>query len=64
MIKLLAALRRGQASNYDYFWVIDYDDQKVVFNRANGKKLVKQTYPAPFSSLPHNAWDTSLPSNF
>ena len=49
-------------SNYDYFWVIDYDDQNSTV--PTGFEMVKQTYPDPFSALPHNAWGTSLPSNF
>ena len=49
-------------TNYDYFWVIDYDDQSSTVPTAF--EMVKQTYPAPFSSLPDNAWDTPLPSNF
>ena len=49
-------------SNYDYFWVIDYDDQSSTVPTAF--EMVKQTFPAPFSALPHNAWDTPLPSDF
>ena len=49
-------------TNYDYFWVIDYDDQNSTVPTAF--EMVKQTYPVPFSSLPHNAWDAPLPSNF
>ena len=49
-------------SNYDYFWVIDYDDRSSTVPTAF--VMVKQNYPAPFRSLPHNSWDTPLPSNF
>lgn len=49
-------------TNYDYFWVIDYDDRNSTVPTAF--EMVKQNYPAPFNSLPHNDWDTPLPSNF
>ena len=49
-------------TNYDYFWIIDYADQNSAI--PTSFEMVKQTYPAPFNTLPHNDWNTPLPSNF
>ena len=48
--------------NYDYFWVIDYDpDHSQIPVHF---KMIKQIYPSPFNSLPHNAWGQALPKNY
>ena len=49
-------------SNYDYFWVIDYDDPSSAIPTTF--QMVKQSYAAPFNTLPHNIWDAPLPSTF
>ena len=49
-------------TNYDYFWVIDFDpDRSAIPTRF---AMVKQSYSAPFNNLPHNNWDTPLPGDF
>ena len=48
--------------NYDYFWVIDYDpDHSQIPVHF---KMIKQIYPSPFNSLPHNAWGQALPKDY
>ena len=48
--------------NYDYFWVIDYDpDQSQIPVQF---EMVKQIYPSPFNTLPHNDWGHALPRDF
>lgn len=49
-------------SNYDYFWVIDYDPQTSAI--PTRFQMVQQSYSAPFNTLPDNAWGAPLPGNF
>ena len=40
-------------SNYDYFWIIDYEG-----GRPKNFEMVKQTFAAPYQAVPSNDWDT------
>ena len=40
-------------SNYDYFWIIDYEA-----GRPKNFEMVKQTFAAPYQAVPSNDWDT------
>jgi hypothetical protein len=45
--------------NYDFFWIVDYADSK----RSEPSKvtIVKQTFPAPYETVPANDWETPEP---
>jgi hypothetical protein len=45
-------------SNYDYFWIIDYQPGSDVPVRFSTKL---QVFTGPFGNLPDNAWDTPEP---
>ena len=45
--------RLGRDSNYDYFWIVDYES-----GRPKKFEMVKQTFAAPYQDLPSNDWDT------
>lgn len=38
---------------YDYFWIIDFDQQT---GKPNAFSMVKQDFGPPFANLPHNEW--------
>lgn len=42
-------------SNYDYFWIIDYEG-----GRPKNFEMVKQTFPAPYQNVPANDWNTPV----
>jgi hypothetical protein len=42
-------------SNYDYFWVIDYEG-----GRPKSFEMVKQTFGAPYQNVPANDWNTPV----
>ncbi|MQT14256.1 histidine phosphatase family protein [Segnochrobactrum spirostomi] len=42
-------------TNYDYFWVVDFDQ---TTGKATSFRAVKQVYTGKFAGLPENDWDT------
>ncbi|MFY9639710.1 MAG: histidine phosphatase family protein [Rhodomicrobium sp.] len=48
------------ASNYDFFWVVDYAPGKPI---PSGFHMVRQAFTAPFEKLPANAWDEPEPQH-
>lgn len=42
-------------TNYDYFWVVDFDQ---TTGKATSFRAVKQVYKGKFASVPHNDWGT------
>ena len=53
---------KWEGSNYDFFWVVDFDPASSP--RPTGFQMVKQTYGAPFKTLPENDWGTPLPVDY
>ena len=53
---------KWEGSNYDFFWVVDFDPASSP--RPTGFQMVKQTYGAPFNTLPQNDWGTPLPADY
>jgi len=53
---------KWEGSNYDFFWVVDFDPANSP--RPTGFQMVKQTYGAPFKNLPENDWGTPLPADY
>jgi hypothetical protein len=45
-------------SNYDFFWVIDYAEGNPT---PTAFHMVRQTFAAPFDTLPANDWDEDEP---
>ncbi|ARN83336.1 histidine phosphatase family protein [Methylocystis bryophila] len=45
--------------NYDYFWIVDYADPKSAM--PTKVKILKQTFPAPYESVPANDWKEPEP---
>lgn len=42
------------SDNYDYFWIVDYDDNSNVPARFS---MMKQEFGASFAGVPDNDWD-------
>ena len=53
---------KWHGKNYDYFWIIDFEPD--LSKTPVDFRLVKQVYPSPFNTLPHNGWGDPLPGNF
>lgn len=47
-------------SNYDFFWIADYMPGNPV---PTGFRMVRQTFTAPFDTLPANDWDEPEPEH-
>jgi hypothetical protein len=43
-----------EGDNYDYFWIIDYDNPKS--DVPTGFTVQKQVFPAPYQDVPSNDW--------
>jgi hypothetical protein len=39
-------------SNYDYFWIVDFDPAGT----PTGFRMLKQSFPAPYQNVPSNDW--------
>jgi hypothetical protein len=45
--------------NYDFFWIVDYADSKSP--KPTKVTIVKQTFPAPYDTVPANEWKAPEP---
>jgi len=45
--------------NYDFFWIVDYDDPQS--KKPTKVTILKQTFPAPYQSIPANDWGKPQP---
>ena len=53
--KLEGVPKTWHGSNYDYFWIVDYAAGSAV---PTSFRMLKQTFPAPYASVPANDWAT------
>ena len=53
---------KWEGSNYDYFWVVDFDPGTST--SPIGFQMLKQTYGSPFGGLPQNNWGAPLPQGY
>ncbi len=45
-------------ANYDFFWIVDYAPGNPT---PTAFRMVRQTFAAPFDTLPANDWDEDEP---
>lgn len=61
--RLLDVPQTWPGGNYDYFWIVDYDNPHVAIPSRFTLKEMK--FPAPYTRVPSNPWGTpgNLPPN-
>ncbi len=58
--RLADAPKTWPDSNYDFFWIVDYEAGNPV---PTAFHMVRQAFTAPFDTLPANGWDEPEPEH-